>query len=273
MVKRTTQCLDCGELTPGNFCSHCGQRNADLRVSLWELCTEALDGLLQLDMRVFRTLPAFLFRPARLTREYSAGRRTRYTSPLRLYLFFSFAYFFLLSVHPPATALQVVDASSTGKLELTPTGSIHTGFPQLDQRINQRITELAHLDRKDALRRVGQGVLEQAPKLMFVLLPFFALLLKLLYWRSRRYYVEHLTLALYFHAFVFFCLLLQQLLPLWATLPLLGVISLYLLLSLLGIYHQSVFRTCLKMSILCFCYALLLIAGGGLTLAVAVLLS
>lgn len=37
---------------------------------------------------------------------------------------------------------------------------------------------------------------------MFVLLPTFALILKLLYLRSRRYYTEHLILALHNHSFI-----------------------------------------------------------------------
>ena len=38
--------------------------------------------------------------------------------------------------------------------------------------------------------------------MMFVLLPLFALLLKLLYIRSERYYTEHLIVALHSHSFI-----------------------------------------------------------------------
>ena len=38
---------------------------------------------------------------------------------------------------------------------------------------------------------------------MFVFLPLLALVMKLLYWRPRRYYVEHLLFLVHNHAFVF----------------------------------------------------------------------
>ncbi len=41
-----------------------------------------------------------------------------------------------------------------------------------------------------------------APQMMFLLLPLFALLLKLLYIRSNRYYMEHLIVALHSHSFI-----------------------------------------------------------------------
>jgi hypothetical protein len=44
------------------------------------------------------------------------------------------------------------------------------------------------------------------PLMMFLLLPIYALLLKLLYVRSGRYYVEHLIHSLHVHSFVFFTL-------------------------------------------------------------------
>ncbi len=41
---------------------------------------------------------------------------------------------------------------------------------------------------------------------MFVFLPLLALVMKLMYWRPRRYYVEHLLFLVHNHAFVFLAL-------------------------------------------------------------------
>jgi len=46
------------------------------------------------------------------------------------------------------------------------------------------------------------------PQLMFILLPLFALLLKVTYIYKKHYYMEHLILALHSHSFIFFTLLL-----------------------------------------------------------------
>lgn len=46
-------------------------------------------------------------------------------------------------------------------------------------------------------------VLGKLPQLMFVLLPLFALLLKVVFIFSKRLYMEHLTVALHSHSFIF----------------------------------------------------------------------
>jgi hypothetical protein len=51
-----------------------------------------------------------------------------------------------------------------------------------------------------------EAVVHNIPKAMFVFLPLLALVMKLLYWRPKRYYVEHLTFLVHNHAFVFLAL-------------------------------------------------------------------
>jgi len=50
--------------------------------------------------------------------------------------------------------------------------------------------------------------LNAIPQLMFILLPIFALLLKVTYIFKKRYYMEHLIVALHSHCFIFFSLIL-----------------------------------------------------------------
>ena len=82
-------CLNCGGAVPRLYCGHCGQKRAPARVPLWRHLIEIVETHLFLDSRMGRTLPAFLFRPGLLSREYNDGRRVTYSSPLRLYLLMS----------------------------------------------------------------------------------------------------------------------------------------------------------------------------------------
>jgi hypothetical protein len=50
---------------------------------------------------------------------------------------------------------------------------------------------------------VGETLAHNIPKAMFVFLPLLALCMKLIYWRPKRYYVEHLLFMVHNHAFVF----------------------------------------------------------------------
>jgi hypothetical protein len=112
-----------------------------------------------------------------------------------------------------------------------------------------------------------------APKAAFVALPLFALLLKLLYIRRRRLYVEHFVFALHYHAFAFLIATAMLLVPgervsglLW--LWLMG----YLWWAMRRVYRQGWIRTTLKFLILANAYFVVLLftmlAGVVLTVLV-----
>lgn len=92
-------CSDCGAATSGNFCSNCGQPTHVHR-TLLHLGEELLHGVMHFDARIWRTLPLLWLNPGRLTREWVQGRRTRYVSPLAIFLFTLFVMFFALSFAP-----------------------------------------------------------------------------------------------------------------------------------------------------------------------------
>jgi hypothetical protein len=92
-------CADCGAETSGRFCANCGQPTHVHR-TLLHLFEEILHGVMHFDSRIWRTLPLLLLNPGKLTREWVYGRRTRYVSPLAMYLFTVFVMFMLLSFMP-----------------------------------------------------------------------------------------------------------------------------------------------------------------------------
>jgi len=93
----TTHCLNCNTALSGEFCHACGQR-AHVHKSLLHLGEEVLHGLLHFDAKGWRTLPMLVLHPGQLTRRYIDGHRTRYVSPLALFLFMVFLMFFVASV-------------------------------------------------------------------------------------------------------------------------------------------------------------------------------
>jgi hypothetical protein len=100
-------CSDCGAQTSGNFCANCGQPTHVHR-TLLHLGEELLHGVMHFDARIWRTLPLLWLNPGRLTREWVAGRRTRYVSPLAMFLFTLFVMFFALSFMPQYESRVVV---------------------------------------------------------------------------------------------------------------------------------------------------------------------
>ncbi|MET0616662.1 MAG: hypothetical protein ABWZ54_02760, partial [Luteibacter sp.] len=66
--------------------------------------------------------------------------------------------------------------------------------------------------RQEAAQRIIEGFFSVLPQAMFVMVPVFALILKLFYVFRRRLYMEHVIVALHSHAFLFFSLLALTLL-------------------------------------------------------------
>ena len=90
------ECANCGAPLFGPHCYSCGQPVKGMIRHLSSILADAADTILNIDSRIFRTLPALYIRPGYLTTEYFAGRRVRYVTPFRLYFFLSIAAFFLI---------------------------------------------------------------------------------------------------------------------------------------------------------------------------------
>ena len=204
-------CRNCETPLEGPFCPQCGQRDVDLERPLPALLGEAVREALDVDGRAMRTLGTLFRRPGVLTNEYLAGHRRRYSSPIRLYLVIS-VLFFLVAAWVVGQGMllgegQTLEADAPGQ---------------------------------------ARFVAEDLPRLMFVLLPVFALLLKAAFWR--RLYFEHLIHALHIHSAAY--LILVFLLPLedaanrlsWALILQLALtvyLFAYLLISIHRVYAGS----------------------------------
>jgi hypothetical protein len=110
-------------------------------------------------------------------------------------------------------------------------------------------------------------LLDNVPAALFILLPLMALVLKILYPLSKRYYVEHLLFVVHYHAFVFLILSLQVLFSRLGTAlgvfePLIDVIvfavsfyvPVYLYKAQRRVYGQGRFFTILKFLMLTIAY-------------------
>lgn len=106
-------CPDCGAEAKGKFCTDCGQE-IHVHRTLWHLGHELLHGVMHFDGRFWRTLPLLLVNPGKLTREWCEGRRTRYVSPLAMFLCTLFVMFMALTfAPPPQTEVLSIDQQIT----------------------------------------------------------------------------------------------------------------------------------------------------------------
>ncbi len=302
---RAAWCSNCGARLHGTYCHRCGQETRERIAPLWTMAKDLLGELFNLDTRLIRTLRRLLFQPGRLTVEYIAGRRAGYVPPLRLFIFSSFILLLLLSVLNTQTVTIEGSASGALDSLVTQEGRqasaadarpVGDSTAQIDVVANDPIQmsqdAVRSMEMKvDSLRSVqtirGQfhyallrGILraDRSPQLFmrqligrlsgltFLLVPVFALLLKGLYVRSGRLYMEHLIFALHTHAVFFLGLIGIVLIALLGVSASLGYLQgalfwgagLYLLLALRRTYQQGWITTAAKWAALLIAYLVLI---------------
>lgn len=132
------------------------------------------------------------------------------------------------------------------------------GFFQ--QTFDKRKIEVKEKGEREVFSEISETVTHNLPKIMFVLLPIFALLLKLLYIRRNVYFVDHAVFSLHFHSFAFLIFLVAFLITLifkkvslggWVVL----ILLIYLFFALRKMHKQSVMKTLTKIFLLLISYS------------------
>jgi len=383
------RCENCGVPLQGDHCHACGQPTKGLVRHFSSILGDFFDTVLNIDSRVLRTLGPLLTRPGFLTMEYFAGRRVRYVTPMRLFLFLTLLAFFAIqgsidfndpepgvSVSEPgknvdarsaeieaATTVAQVEAARAAvlkqladarkNLDDVPGGAAgiagiemaeesireaaderiaylklaeanrkagkppppapsvqgrNKGFsfntngkpwdpvtnpisfgwlPQpVNQNLNRRVAHASDvLKASNSEKPVVEALFNVLPQTLIVLMPLFALMLKLIYWFKRRLFMEHLIVALHSHAFIALALTLvltfswlqDWLAPnpgFWQGVFGWGMglsaawIPVYLLLMQKRVYAQGWPMTLVKFCVLGLCYSILL--GFGLAAAMLI---
>jgi Protein of unknown function (DUF3667) len=224
-----TQCRNCQTQLEEVFCPNCGQKDVDLERPLVDLVGEVLRETLDIDGRAWRTLRTLVRHPGVLTSEYLAGRRRWYTPPLRLYLVISVTFFVLVAWL--ASQGVLLDPGQTREA--------------------------------DAASQ-AQFMSDELPRLMFALLPIFALLIKIVF--PGRLYFDHIIFSVHLHsaAYVVLALMLpleriagEHWLPLVAQVALLVYFLGYVVTSVRVVYSAGWLMASLKSLAILFGYMVL----------------
>jgi len=303
---------DLTALPAANFCPHCGQDTVLHPPTLWEFVHEFITHYVALEGALWRSLGALLLRPGKLTREYFHGRRKHYVLPLRLYLSASFVFFLVVKIAsgghdaPPAEDVvqQVaVEAAPDVNAEAA-SAAAHSASaassPEEKPRSARSLARRAAMATYTACYEkpgscnwldttVGKFIIKSqkgdaehidwqprivaaAPYAIFLMLPLFAGLLQLTYWRRRMAYGEHFVFSLHLHSFWFIALLLVNLLPDSLVIGPLLAIPAYGCWAMRSVYGGGWWPTLGRATVLSFVYGVLLTVGAT-ALAVWVILN
>lgn len=137
-------CRNCGTMVDDKYCPKCGQLAASFHRPVWSLVGETISDTFTLDGRLARTVPVLLFRPGRLTKQYTEGKRARYVPPFRLFLLASLLFYLMLfTLVTPGQWINSIDDDTRAEIEqsLAETPEI----PELDAATRAQL-EAANID-------------------------------------------------------------------------------------------------------------------------------
>lgn len=242
-MPETTICANCSAVLDGEYCAGCGQRRfrpEDRRFA--HLAGQFFSALTDLDSRFWRSLKALLFRPGLLSRDYIAGRRAYWMSPVALFLLANLLYFVAPAISDfdlplrnqvSTEILHEFDATRPSPmLRDSDGGQMHSRFtaPWVRARLARLQAELdaqaaassATPERAfDRLERDYNRASANFSKLLIVLhVPFMALGLILLMHGTRRYFAEHFVVGLHYFTFLLFFVELALLPGAWFAMAL-----------------------------------------------------
>jgi len=212
-------CRNCGAMVSDKYCPKCGQLAASFHRPIWSLVGETISDTFTLDGRLARTLPILLFRPGRLTRSYTEGKRARYVPPFRLFLLASLLFYLMLfTVVTPGRWINNIDDDTRSDIEQSLSEAAE--MPELDETTREQL-ERANISvnapdeiRGDienqvsaVLNRPDQFAAEiekWLPRLSILIVPLTIIALCLLHvWRRSLYVYDHAIHALHLHSWVY----------------------------------------------------------------------
>ena len=305
--RKHDNCLNCGyELDKSyNYCPECGQENTDNEVSIKLLLREFTSNFFSLDSRFGRTIKPFLFKPGEITNAFISGKRVFYANPIRWYLVISiFHFFFFLKVADGGDNVRIGDSFVITDAEFDSLyhlpDSLHDddwpisnhyyrlakklykdGGMEADEIMDSlKLNNLPWFKRKAARktirigndnRNTGSYVLRQIPTIMFIILPIYAGILKLFFWR-KGLYIKHLIHSIHIHSFVFFLMMIvwilgwivgdeYQVIKNGAAFIAIGIIMIYLAMSFRKVYQTRWVGIIFRILLLGFVYFVLLLAS------------
>lgn len=260
-------CPNCGELFAGDYCYRCGEKkfhHHDFAIKHFVL--HSLHELTHLDSKILHTLKALVFKPGFLTNEYLAGRRTRYLSPLSLYLvLFALALFAYSNYKPVAiySTERFIKADKQGMIE----------------RHFERLAQKENVPREVLIEQFDERIHKAVERTELANVIGLAFVLQIIYWRAKRYFVEHLIFSL--HLLAFFYLIGLLMWPIHAALGRMqqldsvpGVIieSVYIFAAISAVYPQPLSKRLIKSILLFAAYFLLtfILIGAIITIILIV---
>ncbi|GHT72330.1 hypothetical protein AGMMS50262_00680 [Bacteroidia bacterium] len=192
-IREDKRCQNCGHFVAERFCPECGQENTETRQRFHYLFVHFFEDFVHYDAKFWKTIFYLLFYPAKLTKEYLAGKRKSFVQPVQLYLFISFVVFFIPAIlpHEHSGKEHLAVEASAEKIE---TEDANEDLPF--------VVELMKGLEKDSGKEFFEMLKHHFPKVIFLYMPVFAFWLWVFHNKKKWFYFDHGIYTLHYFSFI-----------------------------------------------------------------------
>ncbi|MBF7092468.1 DUF3667 domain-containing protein [Flavobacterium sp. ALJ2] len=240
-LRKDKTCLNCRHVVDQKFCPNCGQENTDTRKTFHHLFIHFFEDLTHYENAFWRTIRNLLFKPSALTKEYLSGKRLSYLAPVRLYIFISFVTFLLIALFPNSVTENLTKSENeiTYNFEKENTKEIKNWNEKSyfkSKTVDKSYFKLKTMKEIDSIQKYGkekeklnefeywiyekavhvtetntkkeiiekfiESFVHNIPKILFIIMPFFAFFLWIFHNKKKWYYFDHGIFTLHYFSFL-----------------------------------------------------------------------
>ncbi|MGZ3403413.1 MAG: DUF3667 domain-containing protein [Phenylobacterium sp.] len=260
-------CPNCHTALAGPWCYACGQRGEQYHRSIWRLVMEAIEGLTDLDGRIWKTFPRLIFRPGKLTREYLDGHRAAQVPPFRIFLIVLLAVFFtgglnidknhqnirFATLDNPELQKELAPKDRADLQQATQAMKAKFGTPKASDSPGEKWLRAQLVKAFGNQQAYKAALAEWAQRFAILMLPIAALMLGVLFlFKKNTYVFDHLIFSMHSLSFQGLLVSLMFTAGLWldGTGNLLWLSPVHLFVHMRGTYKISWWGTLIRMFLL-----------------------
>lgn len=214
-------CLNCNDEVTKRYCPNCGQENTEPKAPYHYLFTHFIEDFTHYDGQFWYTFKNLFLKPGYLTNIYLIGKRQKYVSPVKLYIFISFLTFFI----PPLVG-SLIEHRETLSINFENRQGDNEDFSDflnnelynfelkkndmnfLDliifKPLTEKYVELSNkgLNKDEIADRIIDSFIHNLPRALFIFLPIFAFIMWIFHNKEKWYYSEHGIFTLHFFSMI-----------------------------------------------------------------------
>lgn len=230
-IRKDKTCLNCRHVVEQKYCPNCGQENTDSRKTFHHLFIHFFEDLTHYENAFWKTIRNLLFKPATLTKEYLSGKRLSYLAPVRLYIFISFITFLMIALFPSHVTenLKKSEKDITTNLikqdkkgieafkknthfelktmkevdSIQKYGKPSEKYTDFEYWLYEKVVHVTENNTKgEIIEKFIESFVHNIPKILFIIMPFFAFFLWIFHNKKKWYYFDHGIFTLHYFSFL-----------------------------------------------------------------------